>query len=659
MHRPEKEIEQTRSPAMEQTKQTYEFKTEVKQFMNLIINSLYSNKEIFLRELISNASDAIDRLNFGAQTDPDILGEDTKYKIKIIPDKENRTLTVSDNGIGMTMEEVIENIGTIAKSGTAAFMAAVEKSKHQGSLAPELIGQFGVGFYSAYIVAENVTLITRAAGSPKGVKWESSGDGTYTIEPVEKESRGTDVILKLKTLEAEEQDFTDEWVIRHVVKKHSDFVNYPIVMDVEREVTEKDEAGGQILDAGGKPVQQKKTEIREETLNSMKAIWARDKKNVTEEEYKDFYTHISHDWNPPLTHLHFKLEGVTEYSTLLFIPSKAPFDLFYPTRRHGLQLYCRRVFIMDDCKELIPEYLRFIKGVVDAPDLNLNISREILQQDALVRNIRKNLVKKILDTLEQMDDETYTRFYDEFGAVLKEGVHTDWENRDKLISLIRYKTTRSEGKWISLKDYTANMPPDQKEIYYITGENIATMINSPHLEMLKDKGYEVLLMTDPVDEFVIQAMPEYEGKKFKSAETGDLDIETADAEKKENYSALFEKIKSHLSDNIKDVRPSSHLKDSVSCMSGDAGDLSAYMTKLLKSAGQDIPENKRVLELNVNHPLMEKMQRVLESNPDDPALKDYSDLLLDLAIVAEGGKVDNPSRFIKMVGDLTARAIMA
>ncbi len=642
---------------MEQTKQTYEFKTEVKQFMNLIINSLYSNKEIFLRELISNASDAIDRLNFRAQTDPDILGEDPEYKIKIIPDKSNRTLTVSDNGIGMTSDEVVENIGTIAKSGTAAFMAAVEKSKHQGGLAPELIGQFGVGFYSAYIVAEKVTLITRAAGSAEGVKWESSGDGTYTIEPVEKTTRGTDVILQLKTPEAEEQDFTDEWVIRHVVKKHSDFVNYPIVMDVEREVTDKDESDGRILDADGKPVSQKKTEIREEVLNSMKAIWARDKKDVTEEEYKDFYTHISHDWNPPLTHIHLKLEGVTEYSTLLYIPSKAPFDLFYPTRRHGIQLYCRRVFIMDDCKELIPEYLRFIKGVVDAPDLNLNISREILQQDVLVRNIRKNLVKKVLDTLEQMDDETYTKFYDEFGAVLKEGVHTDWENRDKIISLIRYKTTRSEGKWISLKDYTANMPPDQKEIYYITGENIATMINSPHLEMLKDKGYEVLLMTDPVDEFVIQAMPEYDGKKFKSAETGDLDIEAADTEKKESYSVLFEKIKSHLSDNIKDVRPSSHLKDSVSCMSGDAGDLSAYMTKLLKSAGQEIPENKRVLELNVNHPLVEKMQQVLESNPDDPALKDYSDLLLDLAVVAEGGKIQNPSRFIKMVGDLTARAI--
>lgn len=642
---------------MEQTKQTYEFKTEVKQFMNLIINSLYSNREIFLRELISNASDAIDRLSFKAQTEPDILGEDAEYKIKITPDKNNRTLTVSDNGIGMTFEEVVENIGTIAKSGTAAFMAAVEKSKHQGNLAPELIGQFGVGFYSAYIVADKVTLITRAAGSTDAVKWESTGDGAYTIEPASKASRGTDVVLSLKAPETDEQDFTDEWVIRQIVKKHSDFVNYPIVMDVEREVTDKDDAGGQLLDADGKPVKQKKTEIREETLNSMKAIWAKDKKAVTDDEYKDFYTHISHDWNPPLTHIHLKLEGVTEYSALLFIPSAAPFDLFYPTRRHGIQLYCRRVFIMDDCKELVPEYLRFIKGVVDAPDLNLNISREILQQDALVRNIRKNLVKKILDTLDQMDDETYTKFYDEFGAVLKEGIHTDWQNRDKIISLIRFKTTRSDGKWVSLKDYAANMPVDQKEIYYITGENIGVMINSPHLEVLKEKGYEVLLMTDPVDEFVIQSMPEYEGKKFKSAETGELDIAGLDKEQKENYSALFEKIKSHLDDKIKDVRPSSHLKDSVSCMSGDAGDMSAYMTKLLKSAGQSIPEVKRILELNVNHPLMEKMQRVFESNNDDPSLKDYSDLLLDLAIVAEGGKIENPSRFIKMVGDLTARAI--
>lgn len=642
---------------MEQTKQTYEFKTEVKQFMNLIINSLYSNREIFLRELISNASDAIDRLGFKAQTEPDILGNDAEYKIKITADKKNRTLTVSDNGIGMTFDEVVENIGTIAKSGTAAFMAAVEKSRNQETLAPELIGQFGVGFYSAFIVADKVTLITRAAGTDTAVKWESTGDGTYTIEPASKAGRGTDVVLQLKDQEADEQDFTDEWTIRHIVKKHSDFVNYPIVMDIEREVAEKDNKAGKLLDADGKPVKQKKIEIREETLNSMKAIWARDKKEVTEDEYKDFYTHISHDWNPPLTHIHLKMEGVTEYSALLFIPSKAPFDLFYPTRRHGIQLYCRRVFIMEDCKELIPEYLRFIRGVVDAPDLNLNISREILQQDALVRNILKNLVKKVIDTLEQLDDETYAKFYDEFGAVLKEGIHTDWQNRDKIISLVRYKTTRSEGKWVSLKDYAANMPPDQKDIYYITGENIGIMINSPHLEILKEKGYEVLLMTDPVDEFVIQAMPEYEGKKFRSAEKGDLDITDVDKEKKDNYSALFGKIKSCLEDRVKDVRPSSHLKDSVSCLSGDAGDMSAYMTKLLKSAGQEIPEVKRVLELNVNHLLLEKMQHIFESDNDDASLKEISDLLLDLAVVAEGGKIENPSRFIKMVGDLTARAI--
>ncbi len=642
---------------MEQTKQTYEFKTEVKQFMNLIINSLYSNREIFLRELISNASDAVDRLGFKAQTEPDILGNDAEYKIKITTDKKDRTLTVSDNGIGMTFDEVVENIGTIAKSGTAAFMAAVEKSRNQETLAPELIGQFGVGFYSAFIVADKITLITRAAGTDAAVRWESTGDGTYTIEPASKAGRGTDVVLHLKTPEAEEQDFTDEWTIRHIVKKHSDFVNYPIVMDIEREVAEKDDTAGQLLDADGKPVKRKKTEIREETLNSMKAIWARDKKEVTEDEYQDFYTHISHDWNPPLTHIHLKMEGVTEYSALLFIPSKAPFDLFYPTRRHGIQLYCRRVFIMEDCKELIPEYLRFIRGVVDAPDLNLNISREILQQDALVRNIRKNLVKKILDTLEQMDTETYTKFYDEFGAVLKEGIHTDWQNRDKIISLVRYKTTRSEGKWVSLKDYAANMPPDQKDIYYITGENIAVMINSPHLEILKEKGYEVLLMTDPVDEFVIQAMPECEGKKFRSAEKGDLDIMDVDKEKKDNYSALFGKIKSCLEDRVKDVRPSSHLKDSVSCLSGDAGDMSAYMTKLLKSAGQEIPEVKRVLELNVNHLLLEKMQHIFESDNDDASLQEISNLLLDLAVVAESGKIENPSRFIKMVGDLTARAI--
>ncbi len=644
---------------MEQKKKTFQFQAEVKQFMNLIINSLYSNKEIFLRELISNASDAIDRLRFKAQTEPDLVGDDANFKIKISVDKHQRTLTISDNGIGMTYDEVVENIGTIAKSGTAAFLEAIEKSKHQNTLVPELIGQFGVGFYSAFIVADKVTLRTKAAGHTDAVQWESTGDGTYTIEPATKSSRGTDVILYLKPVDKEDQDFTDEWTIRHIVKKHSDFVNYPIVMDVEREVPDTQGDGtNKILDKDGKPIEApKKKTIQEETLNSMKAIWTKDKKEVTEQEYHDFYTHISHDWNPPLEYIHLKLEGVTEYNALLYIPSKAPFDLFFPQRRHGIQLYCRRVFIMEDCKELIPEYLRFIKGVVDAPDLNLNISREILQQDALVRNIRKNLVKKILDTLEAMEPEKYDKFFNEFGAVLKEGLHTDWANREKLTKLVRFKTTRSPEKWVCLDDYVKNMAPDQNEIYYITGENIAAMINSPHLEILKDKGYEVLLMTDPVDEFIVHSLQEYQGKKFKSAEKGDLGIQEVDDAKKQSYAPLFEKIKTCLKDKVKEVRPSTHLKDSPSCLSGDATDVSAYMEKLLKAAGQQIPETKRILELNIGHPVLEKINQIYSKNKEDEAISAYSTLLLDLAIIAEGGKLENPAQFSKTVGDLMAKAI--
>ena len=641
---------------MARSKETYEFKTEVKQFMHLIINSLYSNKEIFLRELISNASDAVDRLNFKAQTDSTLLGDDTEYKIKITPDTDKKTLTISDNGIGMTYDEVVENIGTIAKSGTAAFMQALENSKSKDALTPELIGQFGVGFYSAFIVADKITLITRAAGEEAATRWESSGDGSYTIEPAEKDSRGTDVILSLRPVEKDEQDFTEQWTLRHIIKKHSDFVTYPIVMDVEKDEFETDADGKQVLDKDGKPIKKGK-KIEEETLNSMKAIWARDKKDVTEDEYKDFYTHISHDWNPPLAHLHLKLEGVTEYSALLYFPSQAPFDLFMPERKHGVQLYCRRVFIMDDCKELIPEYLRFIKGVVDAPDLNLNISREILQQDALVRNIRKNLVKKILDYLDQMAPEDYEKFYAEFGAVLKEGIHSDWANRDKIAKLARFKTTKSEGKWVSLEAYVKNMKPDQEDIYYITGDNLTAILNSPHLETLKEKDFEVLLMTDPVDEFVIQSMPEFEKKKFKSAEKGDLGLDTVDESKKETFSSLFDAIKSHLEDKVKDVKPSSHLRDSVSCLSGDTYDMSAYMEKLLKASGQPLPESKRILELNIAHPVMEKIQAIFEQNKEDASLKNYSSLLYDLAVVGEGGKIENPAQFNKLIGELMAKAL--
>ncbi len=638
--------------------ETHEFQTEVKQMLNIIIHSLYSNREIFLRELVSNASDAIDKLNFKAQTEPNILGDDAEFKIKLIPDKEKRTLTISDNGIGMTRDEVKENLGTIARSGTAAFIEALGKSKDTSGLTPDMIGQFGVGFYSAFIVADQVTVLTRNAEDEKGTRWVSTGEGDYTIEETEKPGRGTDVILQLKPVEDDEDDFTDEWTLRRIIKHHSDFVRFPVVMDVEKEETETDDQDNPLLDAEGKPIESEpKTVIKEETLNSMKAIWTRNKAEITEEEYKDFYSHVSHDWNPPLTHLHFKLEGTTEYTALLFIPSQAPFDLFSPERAHGVRLYSRRVFIMDNCKELLPEYLRFIRGVVDAPDLNLNISRELLQQDALVRNIRKNLIKKIFEMLEKMEPEQYTAFFDNFGAVLKEGVYNDWENRDRLTKMIRYKTTRSEDKWRSLEDYVKDMKPDQEHIYYITGDTITASLNSPHLEALKEKDYEVLLMIDPVDEFVMQNLTEFEGKKFKSAEKGDLDIETPDKEKTAEFSSLFDKIRVHLQDKVKSVKPSSHLKGSVSCLSGDTYDMSAYMEKLLKASGQPIPENKRILELNTNHPVLDKIHGLFEQDAEAEALKDYSQLLYDLAVIGEGGKVENPSKFNKMIAELMAEAI--
>ena len=596
---------------METRKETHQFKTEVQQMLNLIINSLYSNKDIFLRELISNSSDAIDKLRFKSQTEPLLLGENTEFCIRITADPEKKTLEISDNGIGMSYEEVTENIGTIAKSGTAAFLQALEQAKTQDMITPELIGKFGVGFYSAFMVAEKITLITKAAGSDKAVKWESTGDGSYTIEECEKKSRGTDILLYLKKPEEGEKDYAQEWTIRGIIKQHSDFVAYPILMEVERD--EQIPESEQLKDKDGKPMGETTRKVRkEETLNSMKAIWTRSKNDVSEEEYKEFYKHISHDWNDPLTQVHMKLEGVTEYDALLYIPAQAPFDLFFPERKHGIHLYCKRVFIMDDCKELLPEYLRFVKGVVDAPDLNLNVSREILQQDRLVRNIRKNLVKKLLELFKGMDAEQYGKFYAEFGSVLKEGIHTDWENKDKIAELIQYKTTKSGDKYVRLKDY------------------------------------EVLLMTDPVDEWVAQTLTEYEGKKLKSAEKGDLELDKDKENKEEEkFKALFGHIKSALEASVKDVKSSSHLKDSLACLSGDDYGMSAYMEKLLKASGGSAPEVKRVLELNTAHPVMEKINSLYEKDRNDPALKDYSRLLLDMAVISEGGKIDNPSRSAK------------
>ncbi|MDQ5984587.1 MAG: Chaperone protein HtpG [Syntrophus sp. SKADARSKE-3] len=635
---------------MEGHKETHQFKTEIQQLMNIIINSLYSHREIFLRELISNASDAIDKLRFKSQTDPDIMGDDGDFKIKITPNKKKRTLEIADNGIGMTYDEIVENIGTIAKSGTADFLTALGDAQKQTLSPPELIGQFGVGFYSAFIVADKVTVTTKAAGDHRAIRWESSGDGSYTIEETDKATRGTTVLLHLKKTETDEQDFTDEWAIRGVVKKHSDFVAYPIVMDVEKNEP--------VLDKDGKPIEGKTEKVvREETLNSMKAIWARDKKEISDEDYNEFYSHISHDWNPPLAHLHLKLEGATEYSALLYIPTHAPFDLFTHEQKHGIHLYCKRVFIMENCKELMPQYLAFVKGVVDAPDLNLNVSRELLQQDVLVRNIKKNLVKKILDLLSNLDAEKYEQFFTAFGPIFKAGISQDFDNKEKIAALLRYKSTHSEGKLISLADYVNRMKPDQADIYYITGESLSMLQNSPHLERLKDRDMEVLLMTDPIDEWVIRDLHEFEKKTFKSAETGDLGLDKIDEGKKETYSALFDFIKSTLDAQVKEVKPSTHLKDSVACLSGDQYGMSAYMEKILKAAGQQTPQTKRILELNMDHPLLARIKAIYDEDREAALLKDYSQLLFDMAVVSEGGKLDNPSRFNKMIGDLAANTL--
>jgi molecular chaperone HtpG len=657
---------------MANTTETFEFKTEVQQLLNLIINSLYSNKEIFLRELISNASDAIDKIRFESQKNPEILGDDTEFKIKIFADKDNKSLTVSDNGIGMTRDELIENIGTIAHSGTQSFLKLLEEKKE--ALTPELIGQFGVGFYSAFMVAKEVRVLTRAASSDKSWEWISKGDGTYSISEVEKESRGTEVTVFLKEKKEEDMDFTQEWSVRSIVKRHSDFVSYPITMDVEKEIPKDDEETDkkdddnkdaeilgpdgkpadkepEILDQDGKPIEQKpKTIVEEETLNSMKAIWARSKNEVKDDEYKEFYKHLTHDPSEPMEWIHMKMEGATEYDALLYIPSMPPFDLFNRDKKHGVDLYCKRVFIMHDCKELMPEYLRFVKGVVDSSDLDLNVSREILQQNHIVRNIKKNMVKKVLDTLSSMDDEKFLKFYDNFGITLKEGVHTDWENKDKIADLLRYKTTKSQDKMISLKEYVDQMPSDQKEIYYLTGEKISTLLNSPAIEQLKEKNYEVLMMVDYVDEWVVQSLTEYKGKKLRSAEKGELDIDKIDDEKKKEYSDLFEFIKKTLENNVKDVKPSVRLKDSVACLAGDEYDMSSYMEKIMKSSGHDLPHSKRILEINMDHPVTEKLNEMFKGDKDNEIIKEYIQIIFDMAVIGEGGKIENPGQFISKVG---------
>jgi molecular chaperone HtpG len=652
---------------MSTTLERHEFQAETKELLDLMIHSIYSNKDIFLRELISNASDALDKLRFEALTTPALTEGDTEPPtILLEADREKRTLTIHDNGIGMTRDEVVSLIGTIAKSGTREFINTMKAQKEADSLVPpELIGQFGVGFYATFMVSERVTLVTRKAGETGAIQWESSGDGTFTLAEAERPAHGTSITLHLKNHDEEDglHDYTQEWTLREIVKKYSDFVAYPIQMDIERKEIERDEEG--------KPKEgaEEKTVIERQTLNSMKAIWTRPASEVTDEEYNEFYKHVSHDWSDPLKRVSTKIEGTFEAQALLFIPSKAPMDLFYRDARQGIQLYVKRVFIMDDCKELMPNYLRFIKGVVDSEDLSLNISREILQQNRQIQAIRKRLVKKILGTLEEMklnEADTYRQFWSEFGRALKEGLFEDGSQRETLLSLALFESTHAQEGLTDLKDYVARMPQDQQAIYYMTGESRKTIENSPHLEAFRAKGYEVLLLTDPVDEVWVQSVFEFEGKSLQSVGKGSVELgseeerkqaEEARQEKEKTYKSLLECLQGKLDEHVKEVRLSNRLTESPSCLVGNPSDITPQMEQLLKAMNQEVPKTKRILEVNPEHPLMGKLQAIYSANASDPALSEYAELLFGQALLAEGSALPDPAGFSKRVTQLMVQAM--
>lgn len=641
------------------SKTTKQFQTEVQQLLDLVIHSLYSNRDIFLRELISNASDAIDKVRFESHSNEAILEGNSDWKIKIVPDKDAGTLTIRDNGIGMSIAEVEENIGTIARSGTKAFMQSLKDKATSDN--PELIGQFGVGFYASFMVADRVTLYTRSAGSIEtGCCWESTGDGSYTIEECRREQRGTEIILHLKD---EFKEYLDEWKIRSIVKKYSDYIQYPIVMDITRTETPKGANGEEIEGAGTieKTV--------EETLNSMKAIWARPKNDVTEEEYNEFYKHVSHDFEAPFRTIHFSAEGVSEFKALLFLPARKPFDMFMSDRKKGLQLYVKRVFITDKCEELIPDYLRFVKGVVDSSDLPLNVSREILQEDVQIKRIQKGLVNKILSTLSEVKEKNfdeYVKFWAEFGQVIKEGVHFDFANKEKLQELVLFESTGTEaGAFSSLKDYVARMPESQKDIYFITGNSREALEQSPHLEAFRAKGYEVIFMSDPVDEWVVQSLTEYDGKPLKAVDRGDISLDSEDEKKEKEkkreeaqkeFSDLISFIKDHLQDKVKEVRFSNRLTESACCLVAEEYGMNANMERIMKALNQPVPDSKRVLELNPDHALLRAMGDLHKQDNKAPALSDYADLLYDQALLTEGSPIKDPLRFTRMVSELMVKA---
>ena len=608
--------------------ETLEFRAEARQLLQLMVHSIYSNKDIFLRELISNASDALDKLRLATLQDG-LEADTSDLHIEIVADAEARTLTVRDNGIGMTHEEVVELIGTIAKSGTADLLAKLKEAKES----PELIGQFGVGFYSTFMVADKVALTTRRAGTEgHGTSWESSGEGTYTIDDAPDAPIGTSVTLHLRAADEEDQlfDYSAEWKIKEIVKRYSDFISFPIKMG-------------------------------DETLNSMKALWARPRSEVSDDEYHQFYRHISHDWSDPLEIINMRAEGTFEYEALLFVPSRAPHDLFQRDGRRGLQLYVKRVFIMDDSKELIPDYLRFVKGVVDAADLSLNISREILQQDRHIQMIRRRLVKKVLSTIKDLlnnNPEKYATFWREFGRALKEGLLNDPDNQKAILDVSTFASTR-DGEPTTLAAYAERMKEGQEEIYYLTGESRSQVENSPHMEAFQAQGYEVLILTDPVDEIWVEAVPDYDGKKLQSIARGSVDLPT-DAEKPEpegDYAPLLTFLKDQLEEQIKEVRLSHRLTTSAACLVSDADDITPTLEKMYRAMGQEGPRVKRILELNPDHPLVSGLREAHERQADDPALPETAELLYGTALLAEGGDLEDPARFAKLLADRLARTV--
>lgn len=667
--------------------ETREFQAETRQLLDLMIHSIYSNPDTFLREVISNSSDALDKLRLAALQDSSLGVDTSDLHIQLDADEQARTLTIRDNGIGMSRDEVVDLIGTLAKSGTGQMreaLAAARSAQEAGEISEQatadLIGQFGIGFYSTFMVADTVSLVTRKAGEPVGTRWTSSGEDTYTIEEAADAPQGTSVILHLKPAggDAALPDYADENTLRRVVRTYSDFIAWPIRMEVERPAPEPE---GDDDEAGDPAAENTITETV--TLNSQKALWTRPKSEVSEEEYSEFYRHISHAWDEPLETITLKAEGTFEYQALLFLPTQAPFDLFSQDAKRGVQLYVRRVFIMDDCEELVPPFLRFVKGIVDAQDLSLNVSREILQQDRQIRSIRKRLVKRVLQTIEQLRNdrpEEFRGFWTTFGAVLKEGLIADVESRDQLLAVSTFASTRPADATstdsadsvdsadadadtadfgTTIAEYVERMVEGQEEIYYLTGTSRAAVENSPHLEAFRARGVEVLILTDPVDEVWVDAVGEVDGKRLRSVAKGDVDLsgigsdaqDPADEPDAAEFADLLTWLGEELEDQVKQVRLSHRLTESAACMVGDEFDMTPQLEAMYRASGMELPASKRILELNPSHPLVERLRGQHATDPSAAELKDTARLIAGAAVLAEGGKLTDPAAFAKLLVD--------